>query len=98
MATKPTMVQLTEELVTLLDEQAAKKEVSRSALIREILEEHLADEREALIDRQIVEGYTRIPPGTPDEWGDLEAQADRARLAALRRLDEEERRAGHEPW
>ena len=30
-------------------------------------------DREAAIDRAIVEGYTRIPPGTPDEWGDVES-------------------------
>lgn len=92
------MVQLTDDLLDLLDREAAKREVSRSALIRDILEEHLRDEREAEISRQIVEGYRRIPPGTPDEWGDLEAQGDRATKELMRELDAEERAAGLDPW
>ena len=33
-----------------------------------------------------------------DEWGDLAAVADGAAREAHLRLDEEERKAGHEPW
>ena len=44
------------------------------------------------IGRQIVDGYTRIPPAVPDQWGDLAAMADQASVDLLRRLDAEERR------
>ncbi|MGH2799708.1 MAG: CopG family transcriptional regulator [Thermoleophilaceae bacterium] len=92
------MVQLSEELVRLLDREAARRGMSRSALIRGMLEEGLADEREAAVGRQIVEGYRRVPPATPDEWGDLAAMVDGAARDLLHRLDAEERAAGHSPW
>ena len=92
------MVQLTDELVRLLDDQADRRGVSRSALIREVLVEFLARDVEAEIDRQIVEGYGRIPPGTPDEWGDLDAESERAARDVLAKLDAEERATGHPPW
>jgi hypothetical protein len=91
MARTQTMVQLTEELVVQLDREAARRGMSRSALIRELLEEGLHDDREAEIDRKIVDGYTRIPPGAPDDWGDLEALSDRGTRDLLRRLDSEDR-------
>jgi metal-responsive CopG/Arc/MetJ family transcriptional regulator len=69
MARQQTLVQLTEELVALLDERAARSGRSRSALIREALEEYLRDERESTIDRAIVEGYSRIPE-EDDPWAD----------------------------
>lgn len=92
------MVQLTEELVRQLDAQAQSRGISRSALIRDILEGALCEGLEAEIDRRIVEGYRRIPPGTPDGWGDIDASADLSAVDALRRLDAEERDAGFEPW
>jgi len=92
------MVQLTDELIAVLDEAAARRGVSRSALIRTALEEFLRADREAVIDRQITEGYERIPPATPDEWGDLLAVADRSTVDLLQRLDAEERRQGQPPW
>lgn len=92
------MVQLTDELLGLLDDEAARRGLSRSALIREALNRYLATTRESAVARSIVEGYTRIPPATPDEWGDLEAQADRSTAELLQRLDAEERASGHEPW
>ncbi len=98
MARVQTIVQLSTDLLQLLDQEAARRGVSRSALVRKALEDFLRDEREAAISRQIVEGYTRIPPGTPDEWGDLEVVAEQATVDLLRRLDSEERRQGHEPW
>ena len=98
MTRKETLVQLTEELLSLLDAEAARRGISRSALIREAVIAHLHEAREASISRAIVEGYTRVPPGTPDGWGDLEAAADESTLETLQRLDEEEREAGFEPW
>ena len=92
------MVQLTDDLLRLLDTEAARRGISRSALIRQILSEHLAASAEAIITRSIVDGYTRVPQATPVEWGPLDAQADRSTAEAGRRLSEEERAAGHEPW
>ena len=56
-----TIVQLTDALVAMLDERAARSRRTRSSLIREALETYLRDDLEAEIDRQIVEGYTRAP-------------------------------------
>jgi Arc/MetJ-type ribon-helix-helix transcriptional regulator len=92
------MVQLTDELVELLDREAARRGLSRSALIRSALEEFLRHDHETSISRQIVDGYTRIPPAVPDEWGDLSIITDQASVDLLRRLDAEERRQGREPW
>ena len=61
MARKQTLVQLSEELLELLDREAAQRKVSRSALIREAIEQHLDAAHRAEIDRRIVEGYKRIP-------------------------------------
>jgi hypothetical protein len=92
------MVQLTEDLVALLDREAARRGVSRSALIRTALEEFLRNDQEAAISRRIVDGYVRIPPETPDEWGDLAETTGQASVDLLRRLDAEERRQGRAPW
>jgi metal-responsive CopG/Arc/MetJ family transcriptional regulator len=61
MARSETLVQLTDDLRRLLDERAAREGRSRSAVIRDAIAAYLHDEREAAIDRQIIEGYTRIP-------------------------------------
>ncbi len=92
------MVQLTDTLVGLLDQEAGRRGISRSALIRDLLEESLRDERETEIDRQIVEGYTRLPPATPDEWGELTQESGAGIGDLLARLDAEERRAGFGEW
>lgn len=76
-----TLVQLSDALVARIDERAARLGRSRSSLIREALEHYLVDESEAEIDRQIIEGYTRIPQTEEeDAW---------ARAAATRMLAEE---------
>lgn len=56
-----TLVQLSDELLRRLDERAAREGRSRSALIREAIEAYLHDEERARIDREIREGYERIP-------------------------------------
>ena len=69
-----TLVQLTVDLLRRLDERAARDGRSRSALIRDAIEAYLYDEEKARIDREIVEGYERIP--TTDEelaWAEREA-------------------------
>lgn len=98
MSRTQTMVQLTDELVALLDNEAARAGLSRSALIRQILADHLRDEVEADVTRRIVAGYRRIPPATPDEWGDSDGLLDRTAADTLRRLDAEERASGLPPW
>jgi len=70
-----TLVQLTSDLLRRLDERAAREGRSRSALIRDAIEAYLYDEEKARIDREIVEGYERIP--TTDEelaWAEKEAR------------------------
>lgn len=91
MARRQVLVQLSDELVDLLDRQARRRRISRSELIREALEQHTRDERRAEIDRQIVEAYTRMPQ-EDDPFSDLLTEEN------MRALDEEERAAGHEPW
>lgn len=61
MARTQTLVQLTEDLLRRLDERAAREGRSRSALIRDAIEAYLYDEEKARIDREIVEGYERMP-------------------------------------
>jgi metal-responsive CopG/Arc/MetJ family transcriptional regulator len=56
-----TLVQLSEDLLRRLDERAAREGRSRSALIRDAIEAYLHDEEKARIDREIVEGYQRLP-------------------------------------
>ena len=98
MARAETIVQLTTELRERLDAEAERRGTSRSALIRTAIEAYLAEASDAAVAREIVEGYRRVPPGTPDEWGDLEAVQDRSNLELLQRLDAEEKSAGLEPW
>ena len=71
-----TLVQLTDELLELLDERAARERRSRSTLIREAIEDYLSDDLQAEIDRRIVDGYQRVPQ-TDDEdaWAEANARA-----------------------
>ncbi len=72
-----TLVQLTGDLLRRLDEKAAKEGRSRSALIREAIEVYLHDETKERIDREIIEGYERIPP-TEEElaWAEAGVRED----------------------
>jgi metal-responsive CopG/Arc/MetJ family transcriptional regulator len=56
-----TLVQLTDKLLAELDARAAREGRSRSELIREAITDYLNGDREAELDRQIVDGYTRHP-------------------------------------
>lgn len=62
MARTQTIVQLSDDLLAGLDARRAREGRSRSELIRDAIEAYLADDREAAIDRAIVDGYTRVPP------------------------------------
>lgn len=66
MARQPVLVQLSDELLAALDQRAAAAGVSRSRLIREALEQQLAADLAAEIDRRIVDGYRCIPAGELD--------------------------------
>jgi metal-responsive CopG/Arc/MetJ family transcriptional regulator len=61
-----TLVQLTDDLLAQLDERAAREGRSRSGLIRDALRAYLADDVAAQTDRQLVEGYTRVPQTTAE--------------------------------
>lgn len=78
-----TLVQLTQALLQRLDERAAREGRSRSALIRDAIEAYLYDEEQARFDREIREGYERIPQ-TDEEV----ASAEREGREAIR----------EEPW
>lgn len=71
---KQTLVQLTQTLLRRLDERAAREGRSRSALIRDAIEDYLHDEEEAEISRQIVEAYERVPQ-TEEELAGLAHEA-----------------------
>lgn len=72
-----TLVQLSEELLRRLDERAAREGRSRSALIRDAIDDYLYDEEEARIGREIREGYERMPQ-TDEELRWAEAAAKEA--------------------
>ena len=82
-----TLVQLTEDLVHQLDSRAEALGVSRSKLIRELLERGLAEEAEAKLARRMNEGYQRVPQSEGrDAWGDLDVWVQvmsRRNMAAL---------------
>ena len=71
-ARRQSLVQLSDELLSLLDERAARSGRSRSAVVREALELYLASDEQAALDAVIVDAYTRVPQ-PPDRW--LEAVA-----------------------
>ena len=74
MARRQTLVQLSDELLALLDQRAARTGRSRSDLIRSAIERELAEDREAVIDAAIVEGYRRIPPQQDNPWAEASAK------------------------
>jgi metal-responsive CopG/Arc/MetJ family transcriptional regulator len=79
MARQQTLVQLTDELIALLDERSSREGVSRSHLIRTAIEAFLAEDARRAIDEAIVEGYQRTPPGELDA---LAEAAGRRSIAA----------------
>ena len=98
MARTQTIVQLSDELVEALDAEARRRRISRSAVVRDAVVAHLAEQRQADVTAQIVEGYRRQPQAVPDEWGGPEEPGERGTVEALQRLDAEEWAAGLDPW
>jgi metal-responsive CopG/Arc/MetJ family transcriptional regulator len=72
MARTQTLVQLSDELLERLDDYRAREGRSRSEVVREAIERYLAADREAEIDRLLVDAYTRQPP--EDVWSDEAAK------------------------
>lgn len=72
MARRQTLLQLNDQLLERLDAYRLREGRSRSDVVREAVERYLADDREAEIDRLIVEAYTRNPP--EDLWREQAAK------------------------
>jgi metal-responsive CopG/Arc/MetJ family transcriptional regulator len=72
MARTQTLVQLTDELLERLDSYRAREGRSRSDVVREAIERYLAADREAEIDRLLIDAYRRQPP--EDVWSDQAAK------------------------
>jgi len=60
-ARKQTLVQLSDELIEQLDNEASRRGISRSALIREAVTQQMRAANEEELVRQYVEGYRRFP-------------------------------------
>jgi metal-responsive CopG/Arc/MetJ family transcriptional regulator len=72
MARTQTLVQLTDDLLDRLDSYREREGRSRSEVIREAIERYLAADREAEVDRLIVDAYTSRP--AEDVWGEQSAK------------------------
>ncbi len=94
MARTQTMVQLTDQMVADLDREAALSDLSRSALIRQAINELLANRQSIKDVDRYVRGYQETPQATLDEWGDLAKAGDVAGHELAKRLDAEETEAG----
>ncbi len=73
MARTQTLVQFSDELLERLDSYRARAGRSRSDVVREAVELYLAADREAEIDRLLVDAYTRRPPDD-DRWSEQAAR------------------------
>ena len=67
-----TLVQFSDDLLQRLDRFRSREGRSRSDVVREAVECYLAADREAEIDRLIVDAYTRQP--ADDAWSDEAAR------------------------
>jgi metal-responsive CopG/Arc/MetJ family transcriptional regulator len=77
MARTQTLVQFSDDLLDRLDRYRRREGRSRSDVIRDAVERYLAQDREAEIDRLVVEAYTRQPQD--DAWSE---EAARRMIAA----------------
>ena len=94
MARVQTIVQLNSDLLEALDREAEAAGTSRSAVIRQAIEDHLVSTRRTLVDKALVGGYKLIPQGARDEWGIVLDQSRQNTKRTLERLDAEEEAAG----
>jgi metal-responsive CopG/Arc/MetJ family transcriptional regulator len=72
MTRRQTVVQLSDELLARLDSHRNREGRSRSEVVRDAIERYLAADREAQIDRLIVDAYTRQPAA--DVWNEQAAK------------------------
>jgi metal-responsive CopG/Arc/MetJ family transcriptional regulator len=72
MARRQTLVQFSDDLLARLDRYRTREGRSRSEVIRAAVERYLAEDREAEIDRLLVDAYTRRPQ--EDAWSDEAAR------------------------
>ena len=94
MARVQTIVQLNSEILEALDQEAAAADVSRSAIIRQAIMDHLASSRRAQIEHALAEGYKAIPQNATEEWSSVLEQSRENTRRTLERLDVEEDAAG----
>jgi metal-responsive CopG/Arc/MetJ family transcriptional regulator len=73
MVRRQALVQLSDELLSAIDQHAARTGRSRSEIIRAAIERYLARSLQADLDRAIVEGYARAPQ-PDDAWADRAAR------------------------
>jgi metal-responsive CopG/Arc/MetJ family transcriptional regulator len=73
MVRRQALVQLSDELLSAIDQHAARTGRSRSEIIRAAIERYLARSLQADLDRAIVEGYT-LTPQSDDAWADRAAR------------------------
>ena len=84
-------LKLPEELAARLDALvSAGCFENRTQAIRTGIEAVVAQHERRRIDQALIDGYTAIPPGGLDEWGDLSAQLDAAARHTMARLDAED--------
>ncbi|MGL6279646.1 MAG: ribbon-helix-helix protein, CopG family [Gaiella sp.] len=75
--TKAITVRMPDDRVASIDALVAAGRASRTAVIVEAIDRLVADLERERIDREIVDGYTRIPPTSEEdawaEWSTLES-------------------------
>ena len=94
MARVQTIVQLNSEILEALDEEVTATGVSRSAIIRHAIIDHLASSKQAQIDHVLAEGYKAIPQNATEELNSVLEQSRENTRRTLERLDAEEDAAG----
>jgi len=88
------MIQLSDDLVAELDQEAKLRGCSRSAVVRQAVREHLTASTTKGRLAQYIDGYRALPQGAVDGWGDVQDDLARTRRSTARRLDAEEEAAG----
>lgn len=99
MATTQIAVRIPEELLTVVDrivETGAAD--SRADAVRQAVSLWVRTLERRRDGKEIAAGYDRIPPGRPDDWGDLDAALDWGTAAVLSDLERQEQDAGFKPW
>lgn len=90
--TKQIALRLPDGLVERLDAVVAADPAfeSRSAALHQAVISLVRARERAAIDAAIIDGYRRRPPGTTDDWGDIEEHALAAARLNASRLDAED--------